>query len=202
MRDRARRLPHRHSAASAASAFIRTNSRPVRYGIELVRLRDQPEGPVGFRIAARRPAADRDLPVEGPISPEIIFRVVDLPEPFGPSSAVTPGADAEREVGDRHQVAIPLRDMLEHDRRLAGEQRDRARRGRNDRRWRRFGSLSNQTGHSASTSLHNRTQRSPAWLRHMPKRTSDRQIRYLAQAGRTMPNESSVTSWSGLMSAR
>src|SRR5688572_20091328 len=30
-------------------------------------------------------------PVDWPISPEIIFSVVDLPEPFGPSSAVTPG---------------------------------------------------------------------------------------------------------------
>jgi len=31
------------------------------------------------------------VPVDGPNKPQIIFNEVDLPEPFGPRSAVTPG---------------------------------------------------------------------------------------------------------------
>ena len=40
---------------------------------------------------------------------------VDLPAPFGPSSAVTPGPTGEADVGDGHHVAEPLRHVVELD---------------------------------------------------------------------------------------
>ena len=41
---------------------------------------------------------------------------VVLPAPFGPSSPVTPGPTRERDVVDGHDVAVPARDVFEHDR--------------------------------------------------------------------------------------
>ena len=40
---------------------------------------------------------------------------VDLPAPLGPSSPVTPGSEAHRDVVDRDHVAEPAGDLLELD---------------------------------------------------------------------------------------
>ena len=41
--------------------------------------------------------------------------IVDLPAPFGPSSAVTPGPIVEADVGDGDERTEPLRDALGDD---------------------------------------------------------------------------------------
>ena len=44
------------------------------------------------------------------------FRAVDLPAPLWPSRPVTPGPEGEGDVRQRHRVAVPPRDAVEHER--------------------------------------------------------------------------------------
>ena len=60
---------------------------------------------------ARSAPSTRTVPVLGWVKPAQSFRAVDLPAPLWPSSPVTPGAERERDVGERDGVAVPARDL-------------------------------------------------------------------------------------------
>ena len=55
------------------------------------------------------------MPLEGRASPQSMRNIVDLPAPFGPRSAVTPGTDVEADVRDGDERAEPLRDPVGDD---------------------------------------------------------------------------------------
>ena len=65
----------------------------------------RPAAPATRTAPGRRPRA----------GPAIRWSSVVLPAPFGPSRPVTPGAERERDVVDRDDVAVPARDVVELD---------------------------------------------------------------------------------------
>ena len=71
------------------------------------RARSRPAGRPRGRGAGSIPNT-RTLPARGEAKPPHSLSAVDLPAPLWPSRPVTPGADGERDVGDRDRVAVPV----------------------------------------------------------------------------------------------
>ena len=138
-RDRPSGSP-RAAAASGSGrrwrrAAISTNSRPVRNAWTASRSGTRPIEAVDRRVApGRHRRRSGPARLDGRRSPASMWRIVVLPAPFGPRRPVMPGAERERDVVDRDDVAVPARDVVEDDRRRRGRPARRVRRSAAGRR--------------------------------------------------------------------
>ena len=117
----------RERPAARAAAGSGTPRRRAQQLDQLARREERPQPvavghdadpPVDRRArGAGRSPSTRTVPGVGSAKPAHSFRAVDLPAPLWPSSPVTPGAQRERDLGQRDGVAVPLRDALEDEHR-------------------------------------------------------------------------------------
>ena len=101
---------------------------------QLARTCGSPRAPTGTATARRRPGttptlrntsgsrrgscpSTRTVPMLGVAKPAHSLSAVDLPAPLWPSRPVTPGESENAEARDRDRVAVPLRDVVERERR-------------------------------------------------------------------------------------
>ena len=106
-------------------ALRRTNSRPVRERIDGLRFVHEAEATVQVDMRPSRVAVDPDRPVRGAEQTGHHLEDGRLARAVGPEQGGDARRDAEGDVGDGDDVAVPLGDALDENRRLRSPRRRR-----------------------------------------------------------------------------